>query len=131
MVTTKHMTQKKACLLMVTQDADVKKLVETLIEHRRVQGDFTTSVQAAARFLQNNPLPDVVILDLSLPDDTALAFLEQLRNRDEFKKLPVLVLTDFPDPDQVRDALGKGASRYLTKLFINRNLLSTLDEMVI
>ncbi len=130
MVTT-HMTQKKACLLMVTQDADVKKLVETLIEHRRVQGDFTTSVQAAAHFLQNNPLPDVVILDLSLPDNNALLFLEQLRHRDEFKQLPVLVLTDFPDPDQVRDALGKGANRYLTKLFINRNLLSTLDEMVI
>lgn len=124
------MTQKKACLLLVTQDADVQRLVETLIEHRRVQGDFINSVQAAARFLQSNPLPDVLILDLSMPDNTALLFLEQMRQRDEFKKLPVLVLLDFPDPAQVRDALGKGANRYLTKMFINRNLLSTLDEMV-
>ncbi len=130
MVTTKHMIQKKACLLMVTQDEDVQRLVQTLIEHRRVQGDFTDSAQAAARFLQNNPLPDVVVLDLSLPDNTALLFLEQLRQRDAFKGLPVLVLTDFPDPDQVRDALGKGADRYLTKLFINRNLLSTIEEMI-
>ena len=54
-----------------------------------------------------------------------------MRARDQFAKLPVLVLTAVPDPDQVRGALQAGANRYLTKLFISKNLLKTVQEMLV
>ena len=88
-------------------------------------------MQLAAHFLQTQSLPDIVVLDLSLPDNQGLVFLQQLRARDKYAKLPVLVLTEIPDPVQVRAALQAGANRYLTKLFVAKNLLSTLDEMLI
>ncbi len=125
------MDRRKAHLLVITEDGNVKNLIERLIEHQRIHALVIDSVQAGAQFLQSNPLPDVVVLDLTLPDNHALLFLQQLRSRVEFAKLPVLVLTAFPDPDEVRVALEAGANRYLTKLFINKNLLSTLDEMVV
>jgi DNA-binding response OmpR family regulator len=118
-------------LLVITNDIDIKGLMEDLTRQQQVQAVITASVVRAAQFLQRNSLPDIVILDLSMADEPALAFLQQMRARGEFSKLPVLVLTAVPDPDLVRTALQAGANRYLTKLFVSKNLLSTLDQMLI
>lgn len=124
------MTQRKARLLVITQDIDFKRLIEHLMRHERIQAAVTGSVAHAGQFLRGNPPPDIVVLDLSMPDEPSIQFLQQLRRRIEFSKLPVLVLTAVPDPDQVRAALQAGANRYLTKLFAAKNLLSTLQEML-
>lgn len=124
------MTQNKARLLVITQDIDFRQLIENLMRHERIQAAVIGSVAHAAHFLRGNALPDLVVLDLSMPNEPAIAFLQQMRHRDEFSRLPVLVVTAFPDPDLVREALQAGANRYLTKLFAAKNLLSTVEEML-
>lgn len=124
------MTQSKKRLLVVTQDAEFKQLIEHLMRHDRIQAAVTGSAAHAAQFLRSNGLPDVVVLDLSTPDEPILPFIQQLRARAEFARLPVLVVTELPDPVQVREALQAGANRYLTKLFAAKNLLSTIEEMM-
>ncbi|MCC6802188.1 MAG: response regulator, partial [Anaerolineae bacterium] len=57
-------------------------------------------------------------------------FLEQLRRHSKLAHLPVLVLMSFPDPEQVRQALNAGANRYLTKMFMGKNLMTTVHEMI-
>lgn len=123
-------TQKKTALLVLTQDLQVKKLIENFMVHNRLYATFADSAAVGAQFLKTQPLPDVLILDLTISHAEAIDFLRQMRRRAEFARLPVLVLTDVPDPDRVKEALAAGANRYLTKLFVGRNLLSTLEEMV-
>ncbi len=125
------MTQYKARLLVVTQDSDLKRLIESLMQHERIQAAVTGSVAHAAHFLRGNALPDVIVLDLATPGEPTLEFIQQLRGLGEFARLPVLVLTAVPDPVQVRAALQAGANRYLTKLFAAKNLLSTVEEMLL
>jgi len=70
------------------------------------RSQFTDRVTSAAHFLLDNPLPDVLIIDLSMSGEQPLEFLKQMRARTRFSKLPVLVVTDVPDPDLVRTALS-------------------------
>jgi two-component system chemotaxis response regulator CheY len=85
---------------------------------------------SAVTFLKANPIPDLLILDLNLQDNRVLQFLQQVRKQTDLANLPVLVLTDFPDPTQIREALQAGANRYLTKMFVGSNLLHTIREML-
>jgi DNA-binding response OmpR family regulator len=129
-LTTGNIGKTTARVLAITQDVEVKKLLNNLMLHNRVQAGVTESTWNATRFLSTNPAPDLVILDLDLPEAHSLEFLQQLRQRSELARLPVLVLTSFPDPTQVRQALDSGANRYLTKMFMAKNLLTTVHEMM-
>lgn len=130
MAATGTLGQATARILVITEDAEVKKLLNNLMLHSRIQAGVTESTWNAARFLNTNPAPDVVVVDLDLPESLTLEFLRQLRQRKELAALPVLVLTSFPDPTQVRQALDAGANRYLTKMFMAKNLLATVQEMI-
>lgn len=122
--------QATARVLVITQDAEVKKLLNNLMLHNRVQAGVTESTWNASRFLSTNPAPDLLILDLDTPDAYAVDFLQQMRKQSKLANLPVLVLMSFPDPAQVREALDSGANRYLTKIFMGKNLLTTVYEMI-
>lgn len=65
--------------------------------------------------------PDVVLLDLDLPDSTGLDTLRTVTDRDEL--VPVVVLTGLRDREVGIDALREGAEEYLVKDEINADLL--------
>ena len=117
-----------ARVLVVTQDDAVKSLINNLMLHKRVRAGVTESPESATHFLASNPSPDMVILDLDLPEARALTFLRQVRRRDSLDTLPVLVLTSFPDPALIRRALDAGANRYITKIFMDKNLFTAIHE---
>ena len=68
--------------------------------------------------------PDIVILDLGLPDMDGFAVLRQIRNKD--KALPVLLLTARDTLDDKVAGLDSGADDYLTKPFDMAELFARL-----
>ncbi|PLC53193.1 two-component system response regulator KdpE [Pollutimonas nitritireducens] len=67
--------------------------------------------------------PDLVILDLGLPDRDGTEVIRQLRS---WTALPILVLSARGDEDQKVNALDAGADDYLTKPFGNAELLARI-----
>lgn len=57
--------------------------------------------------------PDVVLLDINLPDRSGLEVLREMRQR--FPDLPVVILTMHDDPEYVEEAVRAGAAGYLVK----------------
>lgn len=68
--------------------------------------------------------PDMVVLDLGLPDMDGLAVLRQVRAQS--KQLPVLVLTARDGPDHKVEGLDSGADDYLAKPFDMKELAARL-----
>ena len=68
---------------------------------------------AEARSLAIDPAPDLILLDLKLPDGNALALVDELRSLASRPR--VVILTSFMDDGAVRDAMRRGAAGYLLK----------------
>jgi len=59
--------------------------------------------------------PDLILLDLMLPDTHGFNLLEKFKSDETCKDIPVLVLTSRDNPDDVVKGLQSGASDYLVK----------------
>ncbi|HEX5272375.1 MAG TPA: response regulator [Gemmataceae bacterium] len=60
-------------------------------------------------------LPDLILLDLNLPRMTGREVLERLRATDNFRSVPVVVLTTSTRPEDVRALYAAGANTYIEK----------------
>jgi two-component system, NarL family, nitrate/nitrite response regulator NarL len=72
--------------------------------------------------------PDLVVLDLSMPQLDGFACLDQIRKRHPDVK--VVILSATGDPDRVRAALSRGATAYVVKSVDVRDLAAALRQAV-
>ena len=87
--------------------------------------DGNTAVQAVrAR------APDLVILDVMLPNRSGYDILSDLRAQDDTSALPVLMLTARGQKKDRELAEKLGASKFMTKPFSNGEILATVRELV-
>lgn len=59
--------------------------------------------------------PDLILLDIMLPNKNGIDILDELRQDDKFKDLPVVMLTNYGDEENIRKSLELGALDYLKK----------------
>lgn len=120
----------KPRILVVDDDPDLQKLVMTLLQRAGFAPISALNATEAADTLKQRPLPDLVVLDLMLPEISGIDFLKQIRSREEFADLPVVILSALADPKQIREGLAAGADRYLTKPYLANNLVKTVREVL-
>ncbi len=89
-----------------------------------VHSDGATALEAVAR--RN---PDLIILDVMLPNKSGYDILADLRAAPETKTLPVLMLTARGQSKDREMAERYGASRFMTKPFSNAEMLSSVREL--
>ncbi len=120
------MTTEPRSVLVVDDDADLGFLVGDLLRRNRLDVVVETTGRDALRTLFERR-PDLVILDLGLPDMDGLEVLERIR---DLSDLPVLLLTARDrDTDKV-DGFGQGADDYLTKPFSNAELVARVHALL-
>lgn len=111
-------------------DPSLQKLVVLLIERAGMEAISALNATEAAQILRVPPLPDVMILDLMLPEISGIEFLRQMRAKTVFDSLPVIILSALADPAQIKEGLDAGADRYLTKPYLANNLIKTIHEVL-
>ncbi|MEO8395630.1 MAG: response regulator, partial [Chloroflexota bacterium] len=109
------MASNKKRILVVDDDPELLQLVRVLLSRIGVEAIMAENAATAAHVLRSEPLPDLVILDMMLPDVSGVEFLRQMRAKTIYDELPVLILSALIDPERIRVALEAGADRYLTK----------------
>ena len=117
-------------ILVIDDDHGVQKLVTTLINRAKMEPITAMNATQGAQFLRTPPLPDALVLDLMLPDISGIDFLRQMRGKEAFDKIPVIILSAIIDPDQIREGLSLGADRYITKPYLASNLIDTLRDVL-
>lgn len=120
----------KPRVLVIDDDEALQRLVQTLLVRAGMEPISAHSATEAAQVLKARPLPDMVVLDLMLPDISGLEFLRQMRSKNVFDELPVVILSALADPDQIREGLNLGADRYLTKPYLANNLVGTIRDLL-
>ena len=72
--------------------------------------------------------PDLVVLDISMPQQDGLACLDQIRKR--YPDVKVVILSASGDPERVEAALARGATAYVLKSVDVRDLASALRQAI-
>jgi DNA-binding response OmpR family regulator len=70
--------------------------------------------------------PDLVLLDHMLPRKTGYQCVEEIRNNEKYRNLPIIMVTGVGDKELVVRALDAGADDYVTKPFVARELLARI-----
>lgn len=115
-------------ILIVEDEPAVQELIQVLLGRWGYELVPALRAAKAAEILRSQPLPDLVLLDMMLPDVDGLEFLRQMRSVKIFDNLPVIILSALADPDQIRKGFDLGADRYVTKLAMGSNLVKTVQE---
>lgn len=109
-------------ILVIEDEAAIRKLLEIALE----SNGFAVSTAATAkegRTMAAMHQPDLVLLDLGLPDDDGQNLLKNLR---EWFAKPVIILSARSSESEIIKALDHGANDYLTKPFRTGELLARI-----
>lgn len=114
------MIQNKYKILLVEDEANIRNLVATMLDTAGYQTILADSC-SNAKTLYTSYLPDLIILDLGLPDSDGITMLEFVR-KDSLT--PIIVLSARTNEADKIVALDKGANDYVTKPFGSGELLA-------
>lgn len=109
-------------ILLVEDEANILTFVKALLEANDYQVIIAKNC-TMAKTLYACYLPDLVILDLGLPDEDGSVFLQKLRKED---RRPVIVLSARTDEGEKVRLLDMGANDYITKPFGSEELLARI-----
>jgi len=114
----------KGKILIVDDEADLRHMLATILE-----GDYTVTQAASGAALQKcfaQDTPDIVLLDLKLPDANGLDLLPQIKKT--WPDTEVIVLTGEATFEAAVQATKRGAYHFINKPFDSQALLVTLDR---
>jgi DNA-binding response OmpR family regulator len=100
---------------LVDDDEDMARAIKLMLSLLDIQALHYRNARAAAKELLDGKRPDLLFLDISMPEVTGIDMLEFIRRRQEFNQLPVIMLTSEASGKQVEQALEMGADAYVTK----------------
>ena len=114
------MIQNKYKILLVEDESNIRNLVATMLDTAGYQTILADSC-GSAKTLFTSYLPDLIILDLGLPDMDGINLLDFVR-KDSLT--PIIVLSARTNEKDKIAALDKGANDYITKPFGSGELLA-------
>jgi diguanylate cyclase (GGDEF)-like protein len=112
--------------LVVEDDHTIRHLVRAALTaegHNVVEAaDGQTALTTAA-----DVRPDIILLDIGLPDIDGLTVLQELKQNPALRSIPVVMVTAWTDPEYIRLAMDRGAADYICKPFSVDDLLSRVE----
>ncbi len=103
-------------ILVVDDDPDIRALAKRALSQDGHIVNEASSGKEALRLIEAEP-PDLLVLDLLMPEQGGLEILEILRSRQATATLPVVLLTAMDDEASTRAGFEVGATDYVTKPF--------------
>ena len=107
----------KALIFAVDDEPDILKLIQlSLTNGGLVSEGFTSGAELLER-LSNSPGPDLVILDVMMPDMNGFDVCRQIRKNRSLTHIPVVFLTAKTFDRDYQEGLASGGTAYLEKPF--------------
>ncbi len=117
-------------ILVVEDDRDLLMLVGEVLGKAGYLTRFARSKIEINSEMNKPPLPDLVLLDVNLPDADGFSILERIRGHAKLKAIPVIMMTGKSEMTDVARGLTLGADGYVTKPFKLSGLVSAVNTVL-
>jgi CheY-like chemotaxis protein len=118
-----------AKILIVDDDEQATTLLERVLA---IKGHEASSLNDSAETLQvvSSSPPDLILLDLMMPEPNGFEVCKMLRADPKYAKLPIVIITAMDDNASKENAYAAGANDYLTKPFRIDALAQAIDDLI-
>jgi CheY-like chemotaxis protein len=119
----------KPVILIVDDERPYVDLLGELLEKYGLEAQ-TAYDAGDALFRLRAKKPDLILMDLKMPQMDGLSLIDRLRSNRKWQKIPIIVVSAKTGREDQKAALDAGANRFLTKPFSSKDLFSMLGEFV-
>ncbi|PWB38535.1 MAG: response regulator [Parcubacteria group bacterium] len=117
-------------VIIVEDDEFLSKMYATKLDLEGFVVQEATSGLSGLKAIQKEK-PDMVLLDLNLPEMDGFEVLRRMKEDSETKDIPVLVLTNYSQKDKIDRCLNLGAVDYLIKAHFVPSEVITKIKMIL
>jgi CheY-like chemotaxis protein len=112
-------------ILAIDDENDVLLIIKTALSSQGYNV-LTASNGYDGLALAEDNCPDLILLDLRMPEMDGMEVLEKLRDNEKTQHIPIIILTGVSEKKQIRDAIDKGITYYIVKPFECQDLISKI-----
>lgn len=116
----------KAEILIVDDEPQIRKLLQINLDSNNYKVIQASTGKEGLQLAANHP-PDLILLDIGLPDKSGHQILKELR---EWYNKPIIILSVLDKESDIVSALDNGATDYLTKPFRAGELLARIRSAI-
>jgi len=115
-------------ILIVEDEEFLVEMYKTKFELENFQVILAFSSEQAMSILKKN-IPDLILLDVLLPEKSGITFLEETKQIKNISKVPIIIFSNYDDPATRNRAKQLGAEGYLIKTeFTPKQLLVKIKK---
>jgi CheY-like chemotaxis protein len=100
---------------IIDDDEEMVGAITLMLKLLDCESERFYSARLAAQALMKGLAPDLVVLDLNMPEVSGIDFLEYVRRQEQWKELPIIILSTEAADVMVDRAMALGADGYETK----------------
>ncbi len=116
--------------ILIVEDNELNmKLLRDVLEAYGY-APITTAEGMASLALAREHRPDLILMDLQLPDISGFDAVRQLKDHEETRSIPVVAVTAFAMIGDERKALTCGCDAYLAKPILLRDFLNLVEKFI-
>ena len=120
---------KKAKISVIDDEKDLVEALKDFLEPRNFTVSFAYDGRSGLEIIRKEK-PDVVLLDIAMPDIDGRDVLVELKNNDDTKDIPVIMLTCKSAQVEIDYGMELGASAYITKPYESPHLLRQIAHVL-
>jgi DNA-binding response OmpR family regulator len=117
-------------ILIVVDNSVISNLLTHLLERRGYEVQLASDGREAKDLIEKSEPPHLVVLDVILTHFDGFQLIEEMRSRDKWKDIPVIMLTSKNREIDIVRALNAGADDYMTKPFRPEELLARVQRSI-
>lgn len=117
-------------ILVIDDDEDIRKLLQMFLKLEGFDTHAAADRQEILAELGRKPLPDLVLLDVWMPDANGFDILLRMRQHPALKDIPVIMLTSDATRGAVLKGLRGGANGFVTKPFEIHPLVTAIKTVL-
>ena len=114
-------------LLLVDDEQELLKMVSDILKDAGFETVLTAMTVKEAILTAKEDTPDLIVLDVMLPDGDGFSLMQQLRT---FTNVPIIFLTAKDEAADKLSGLGLGADDYISKPFMPQELLLRINAVL-
>jgi len=119
----------KKRILVIDDDEILLSYVETILNDE-YDVVVTTSGNSALEYLSQNAVPDLILLDVLMPEVDGFEAFGKIQAIDTLRDIPVIFLTSVDQLEKAQRALAVGAADYITKPFVVANFMNRIRNVI-